>query len=207
MFKNYLKIAFRNIKRHKGYSFINIAGLAIGMACCILMVVYISSELSFDRYHENADRIYRLCHHANIGGTDDISGVSNAVAAPALRDSFPEVVNAVRFGWTFQPVVKYQDKQFFESGFYYADDSVFDIFSWPMIKGNPGTALKAPYSIVLTEDMAKKYFADEEPLGKILKLDNKDNYTVTGVIKNIPVNSHFLFNGLLSFKTLYARGK
>ncbi|UCH93591.1 MAG: ABC transporter permease, partial [Candidatus Aminicenantes bacterium] len=78
MIKNYLKIAFRNIKRHKGYSFINIAGLAIGMACCILMVVYITSELGFDRYHENADRIYRLCHHSNIGGTDLTSGVSNA---------------------------------------------------------------------------------------------------------------------------------
>ncbi|MGD2090646.1 MAG: ABC transporter permease [Candidatus Aminicenantes bacterium] len=207
MFKNYLKIAFRNIKNHKGYSFINIAGLAIGMACCILMVVYISFELSFDRYHENADRIYRLCRHANIGGTDIISGGSNATAAAALRDSFPEVVNAVRFGSTNQPVVKYQDKQFFESRLFYADDTVFDIFSWQMIKGNPGTALKAPYSIVLTEDIAKKYFGDKEALGKILKFNNKENYTVTGVIKNIPVNSHFLFNGLLSFKTLYARGK
>jgi putative ABC transport system permease protein len=207
MFKNYLKIAFRNIKNHKGYSFINIAGLAIGMACCILMVVYITSELSFDRYHKNADRIYRLCHHANIGGTDLCSGVSNATAALALRDSYPEVVNAVRFGRTYQPVVKYQDKQFFETRLYYADDPVFDIFSWPMIKGNPGTALKAPYSIVLTEDMAKKYFGDEEALGKILKIDNKDNYTVTGVIKNIPVYSHFLINGLLSFKTLYAQGE
>ncbi len=207
MFRNYLKIAFRNIKKHKGYSFINIAGLAIGMACCIMMVIYIASELSFDRYHENADRIYRLCHHANIGGTDLINGVSNARAAPALRDSYPEVVNAVRFGWTFRPVVKYKDKQFFESRIFYADDPVFDIFSWPMIKGNPDTALKAPYSIVITEDMTKKYFGDEEALGKILKLNNKENYTVTGVIKNIPVNSHFLINGLLSFKTLYARGK
>jgi ABC-type antimicrobial peptide transport system permease subunit len=207
MFKNYLKIAFRNIKRHKGYSFINIAGLAIGMACCIMMVIYIASELSFDRYHENAHRIYRLCRYANIGGTDITSGISNATAASALRDSYPEVINAVRFGWTNQPVVKYQDKQFFETQFYYADDPVFDIFSWPMIKGNPGTALKAPYSIVLTEDLAKKYFGDEEPLGKILKINNKENYTVTGVIKNIPVNSHFLFNGLLSFKTLYTRGE
>jgi putative ABC transport system permease protein len=207
MFKNYLKIAFRNIKRHKGYSFINIAGLAIGMACCILMVVYISFELSFDRYHENADRIYRLCHHANIGGTDLTSVSSNARAASALRDSYPEVVNAVRFGWTSRLVVKYKNKQFFESRIFYADDPVFDIFSWPMIKGNPGTALKTPYSIVLTEDMAKKYFGDEEALGKILKFNNKDNYTVTGVIKNIPVNSHFLFNGLLSFNTLYARDK
>ena len=206
MFKNYLKIAIRNIKRHKGYSFINIAGLAIGMACCILMVVYITSELSFDRYHENADRIYRLCRHANIGGTDITSGDSNAVAASALRDSYPEVVNAARFGRTSRPVVKYQDKQFFESRLFYADDSVFDIFSWPMIKGNPGIALKAPYSIVLTEDMAKKYFGDEEPLGKTLKFNNKDNYTVTGIIKNIPENSHFIFDGLLSFKTLYAGG-
>ena len=205
MFKNYFKTTLRNILRHKGYSFINIAGLAIGMACCILLVVYINSELSFDRYHENADRIYRLCVHNKIGGTELTGSASNANAAPALRDGYPEVANTVRFGWMSRPVVKYNDKQFLETRIRYADDSVFDIFSWPMVKGDPRTALTAPYSIVLTEDMAKKYFGSEEPMGKILRFNDSEDYAVTGVIKNIPMNSHFLFNGLCSFKTLYVR--
>ncbi|NIM12551.1 MAG: FtsX-like permease family protein [Candidatus Aminicenantes bacterium] len=205
MFKNYLKTTLRNIVRHKGYSFINIAGLAIGMACCILLVVYINSELSFDKYHENADRIYRLCVHNKIGGTEVTGSASNATAALALRDGYPEVVNTVRFGWMSRPVVKYKDKQFLETRIRYADDSVFDIFSWPMVKGDPRTALTVLYSIVITEDMAKKYFGNEEPLGKILRFNESEDYAVTGVIKNIPINSHFLFNALCSFKTLYVR--
>ncbi len=205
MFKNYLKTTIRNILRHKGYSFINIAGLAIGMACCILLVVYINSELSFDRYHENADSIYRLCVHSKIGGTDITGSASNATAALALRDGYPEVVDTVRFGWMSRPVVKYKDKQFLETRIRYADDSVFDIFSWPMVKGDPRTALTAPYSIVITEDMAKKYFGNDESLGKILRFNDSEDYAVTGVVKNVPMNSHFLFNGLCSFKTLYAR--
>jgi ABC-type antimicrobial peptide transport system permease subunit len=205
MFKNYLKMTIRNLLRHKGYSFINMAGLAIGMACCILLVVYIHSELSFDRYHENADRIYRLCMHSRIGGTEVTWPSSNATTGPALREGYPEVAETVRFGGMSRPVIKYKEKQFLESRIRYADNSVFGIFSWPMIKGDPHTALKTAYSIVITEVMAKKYFGDEEPLGKILRFNDSENYTVTGVIKDIPVNSHFLFNALCSFNTLYAR--
>ena len=103
MFKNYLKMTIRNLLRHKGYSFINIVGLAIGMACCILLVVYIHSELSFDRYHENADRIYRLCMHSKIGGTEVTWSSSNATTGPALRQGYPEVADTVRFGWVPGP--------------------------------------------------------------------------------------------------------
>jgi len=205
MIKNYFKIAIRNILRHKGYSSINIVGLAIGIACCILLVVYINSELSFDRYHENADRIYRLYMHSTMGGTEITWPSSNATAGPAMRDGYPEVVDTARIDWGGRCVVKYKDKQFLETRIRYADASIFNIFSWPMLKGDPGTALKTPYSMVITERMAKKYFGDEEPLGKILRLNDSENYTVKGVIKNIPVNSHFLFDGLRSFRTLYAR--
>ncbi|MCP5104231.1 MAG: FtsX-like permease family protein [bacterium] len=207
MFKNYLKTAFRNMLRHKGYSFINIAGLAIGMACCILLVVYIHSELSFDRYHENADRIYRLCMHSKMGKSEITWPSSNAVTGPALRKGYPEVEDTARIDFGSRHVIKYKDKQFNENRIRFADASIFNIFSWPMIKGDPRTALKNPYSIVLTEAMATKYFGETEPLGKILRFDDRENYTVTGVIKDIPLNSHFLFNALRSFKTLYVRDK
>lgn len=207
MLKNYLQIAFRNLKKHKGYSFINITGFAVGIACCILLALYVKFELSFDQYHENAARIYRLCVRGNQGGTQFEWGASNAVAAQVLRDDYPEVVDAVRFGSVPSSSVKFEDKLFYEYDFYYADDSVFNIFSWPLLKGDPDTALKAPNSIVLTEDSAAKYFGSEEPIGKILLFNNQDSFIVTGVLENVPANSTLTFDALCSFETLYTQGK
>lgn len=207
MGSNYFKIILRNIKRHKIYSFINIMGLAIGMACCILLLLHIRSELSFDSYHQNADRIHRLCAYVNIGGKEEYGGQSNATAAEVLRKGFPEIVNTVRFRYTPGSTVKFEDKLFFENNIYYADDTVFDIFSWPLTKGNPQTALNSPYSIVISEELAEKYFGTEDPLGKILNFNDQENYQVTGVMENIPQNSHFVFDALCSFKTLYVQGK
>jgi len=207
MLGSYIKIAFRNIRRHKAYSFINIAGLAIGMACCIILIIYVHSELSFDRYHDKAGRIFRLCVTGNTGGTQFTWGESNAVAAPVLKQDYAEVENAVRFGGMPTASVKYKDSIFYENNIHFADDSVFDVFTWPLIKGNSDTALSVPYSIVLTEDMAHRYFGQEDPMGKILKFNNRKDFTVTGVMKNIPQNSHFLFDALCSFKTLYVQGK
>jgi len=201
---NYLKIAFRRIKRQKGYSLINITGLAIGLACCILIVIYILTELSFDRYHVQSNRIYRLGISGKIRENSFIGPVSNTPAVPALVKDYPDVLNAVRFRPTSpRTLVKYGDKQYFEGGIFYADNSVFEVFTFPMTKGDPKTALQAPYSLVISESIAEKYFNDENPIGKILRLNNQEDWTVTGVINNVPRNSHFTFNMLISFETLY----
>jgi putative ABC transport system permease protein len=203
MMHNYLKVALRNMKKHKGYSFINITGLAIGMACCILLVLYIHSELSVDNYHENADRIFRLCIHVNIGGTDQVGSASNGPSAVFLRDEYPEVENAVRFFGRSGARVTYEDKQFYIRRVAYVDDSVFDIFTWPIIRGDQRSALSAPYSVVIAEDVAQACFGDADPLGKILRFNDSEDFVVTGVMKNIPQNSHRVWDALCSFKTLY----
>jgi putative ABC transport system permease protein len=207
MLKNYLKSALRNIKKHKGYAFINIAGLAIGMACCILIVMYIATELSYDRYHKNADRIFRLGFDANVGGSQVTAPISNVPSAPVLIQEYPEVVDAVRFRTVSRTSVEYEDKQFYENDILYADNSIFSVFTFPMTRGDPKTALQTAYSTVLTEDTAKRYFGDEDPIGKTLTLNNESNFVITGVMKDVPPNSHFTFDMLCSYETLYDRNK
>ena len=207
MFKNYLKIAFRNVKKHKAYAFINIAGLAIGMACCILIISFIATELSYDRFHKNADRIYRQGLDANLGGNQILMPISTAPAAPAFVQDYPEILDAVRIRPMRNVFIKDRDLEFFEENVVLADNSIFNIFTFPMIMGDPQSALKTAYSMVMTEDTAKKYFGDEDPLGKILKVDNQFDYTVTGVVKNVPKNSHFTFDILCSFESLYAQNR
>lgn len=205
MFKNYLKIAFRNVKKHKAYAFINIAGLAIGMACCILIISFITTELSYDRYHKNTEQIYRLGLDANLGGNQILMPISTAPTAPALIQDYPEVLDAVRIRRMRNVSIKDRDLEFFEENVFLADNSIFNVFTFPMIMGDPQSALKTAYSMVMTEDAAKKYFGDEDPIGKILKVDNQFDYTVTGVIENVPKNSHFTFDILCSFESLYAQ--
>jgi len=202
MFGNYLKVAVRNIIRHKGYSLINVAGLAVGMTCCILILLWVQDELSYDRYNQNADRIYRLCIDANLG-SQLRAPVSMAPAAPAMINEFPEVVNAARIVRPGGASVKYEDRTFQEENVGYADNSLFDIFTLPLLSGDPKTALTTPYSVVISEEMAKKYFGDQPPLGKVLRFDDESDFTVTGVMKDIPPNSHFHYNMLRSFETLY----
>jgi putative ABC transport system permease protein len=205
---SYVRIGLRNLLKYKGYSFINIAGLAIGLACCILIFVYILTELSFDRYHEYSQHIYRLGTKAIFQENSIIAAVSNTPAGPALVEDFPDILGAVRFRPTSpRTVVTYGDRQYYEGGIFYADGSVFEVFTFPMIKGDPKTALKAPYSLVITESIAAKYFGPEGPLGKTVRLENQQDLTVTGVIKNVPRNSHFTFNMLVSFETLYAQNR
>jgi putative ABC transport system permease protein len=219
MLKNYLTVAFRNIIRHKVYSVVNLAGLAVGMACTVLILLWVQSELSFDRYHEKADRIYRLASNWNFGKWQGRYAISNHAVGPTMQKDYPEIVKACRF----RPirsgaVTQYNDQKFREEGIFYADNSVFDIFRFPLIKGDPKSALTTVHSVVITEDIAKKYFGHENPLGKILKMTFQDwdvfgntfvasnaklDAIVTGVIKNVPRNSHFTFNMLLSFETLY----
>ncbi len=207
MFKNYLKIAWRNLKKNKGYSVINIGGLAIGLACFLLIAMFIQNELSYDTYHEKADRIYRVVHHSSAANLEDRWVWGNAPVGPALKSDFSEVVEKVQFSGRSDVLLKYNERSFQESNCFYIDPTVFDIFSWPLISGNPETALEAPYSIVLTESMAKKYFGDEDPMGKAIEgvggRANDGIYTVTGVMKDVPSNSHFTFDVLLSMSSFY----
>jgi len=204
MFTNYLKIAVRNFKRHKGYSFINVAGLGIGMACCILIIAYVLSELSYDKYHKNANRIYRICSDLKIG--DNVLNIpkTSPRIMETLQQNFPEIKNVVRLNRMSKTTVKYNDIQFFENRIFYADNSIFDVFTFPLINGDKTSALVTAHSVVITQQIAERYFGDEDPLGKILTIDNEDNYKVTGVIENISQNSHFIFDMLCSFETHYA---
>ncbi len=200
MIRNYIKVALRNIQKHKGYSFINIVGLAIGMACSILIAIFVCYELSFDKHHENASRIYRVC--AQFGPADDMKGAFTAPPmAQALLDDFPEIVHAVRYSpWPRNYLVSRGEKKFLEKGIKYADASIFDVFSIPFVKGNPKTALSDPLKIVITEDAAVKYFGEENPLGKSLRFeDREEEYLVTGVVENCPDNSHFQFDMIASY--------
>jgi putative ABC transport system permease protein len=192
MFRNYIKVAFRHIKRRKVYSFINILGLTIGMACFILIGLWVKDELSFDRFHQKKDRIFRVLNRMQDGSAH--FQITYALG-PALKAEYPEVEEACRVWMWYGSHVRYQDKIYAELNIYLSDPTFFKIFSFPFIRGNPETALADRYSIVLTEEMAQKYFGDEDPIGKILHLTMLEgDFTVTGVIENIPTNSHLRFD-------------
>ncbi len=192
MFRNYIKVAFRHIKRRKVYSFINIFGLTIGMACFILIGLWVKDELSFDRFHRNKDRIYRVLNRAQDGNAS--SSITYALG-PALKAGYPEVDEACRVWLWYGSHIKYQEKIYAERNIYLADPSFFKVFSFPLIKGDPETVLADRYSIVITQQMARKYFGEEDALGKVLHLALLEgDFTVTGVIENIPMNSHLRFD-------------
>jgi putative ABC transport system permease protein len=173
MLGNYLKIALRNISRHKGYSFINIAGLAIGITCTVFILLWVQDELSFDRFHEKADRIYRVVFSTSDDGLPTNANGSFGVG-PALKRDFPEVVETVRLrkmGQGVKRYVGYKEKKYYESGFFFAEPSIFTVFDFPLVTGDPATALVEPNSIVLTEEAANKYFGDEDPVGKTIEAD------------------------------------
>ena len=200
MFRNYFKVATRNILKHKFYAVINVLGLAIGMTCCLLIFLYVQHELSYDSFHAKKDRIYRVVtdiktptETLNIGGT-------SAPMVAYMKQDFPEVEDMVRIdeaGFLIQR----GEQTFQEDEAILADSTLFNVFSFRLLRGNPNTALKAPFSIVLTEDAAKKYFGSEDPMGQSLRLDNEYDCTVTGVMPNVPNNSSFTFDILLSLST------
>jgi len=200
MLKNYLKIALRNLLRYKGYSLINITGLAVGIACCLLILLYVQDELSYDRYHQKADQIYRLVTEVQTQSETNYQANSSATMGSALRAEFPEVLDVVRF-MPAEMLVRYGNNQFQEENVFYADSSVFTVFSFALIEGDPRTALKEPFSIVLTKKSAQKYFGEGNPIGQILIIDNQSAFKVTGVLAEVPRQSHFVFDMLVSFST------
>ena len=202
MLKNLLKISFRTLAKDKTYSLLNITGLTIGITCSLFLLMYIMHELSYDRYHENARNIYRVV--SNIKETDNAFtwAVAQIPLAEELRDNYPEVKNAVRFFGTGRTLYKNDEKQFYEEEFYLADSTTFDMFSYSFLHGDPATALDAPFSIVLTDRTANKYFSDlSTALGQSIQNQQGEEFKVTGIIEDVPLNSHFIFDGLISRNT------
>lgn len=202
MFINYLKIALRNLKKYKVYSYINIFGLAIGLACSIFVFIYVFNEISYDKFHENYHQIYRVYVKAQIDNRTLETLGTSAPLAQALKDEYPEILQALRVSdYRDSPsrkaVVRLADKTFEENNVYTVDPNFFDVFTFPVIKGDPHIALAQPNSVVITEATSKKYFRSDNPLGKTLIIDGKE-CQVTGVVENVPVNSHFHFDFLVS---------
>ena len=197
MLRNYFKIAFRNLWRNKTFSFVNILGLAIGMAVCLLISLYVMDELGYDRFHEKAERICRLNADIKFGGTEASYAVAPAPAGAALKRDYPFVENFVRLHET-SALVKKGEQNIAEHEVAYADSSLFDVFTLPMSHGNPKSALTEPNTVVITESIAEKYFGTDQVLGKTLTIENNQIYKITGVIKDIPANSHISRNIFLS---------
>lgn len=196
MFRNYLKVAFRNLYKNKGFSAINILGLAIGMASAMIILLWIQNEVSYDQFHEKKDRIYEAWNRANFSGDLHAWNTTPKILARTLEKDFPEVEQCVRVDWGSNFLFSVGEKRLTVQG-RIVDSNFLDIFTFPLLKGNPKTVLNDMHSIVLTEKLAKKIFGDEDPMGKVIKIDNKDNFTVSGILKDIPTNTRFDFEYLV----------
>ena len=207
MFKNYLTTALRNLLRHKGYSAINVLGLAIGIACCVLILLYVQDELSYDQYHEKKDRIYRVAESATVAGRSIEAAVTPPPWAPVLAKDYPVIEAYTRIKppasrW----LIRYKEKRFYERYFAFVDSSFFDIFTFPLVQGDAKTVLADPHTVVLSESMADKYFGDENPIGEVITGDDLYEFTVTGVMRDMPKNTHFHFDFLASYASLAPHG-
>ena len=206
MISNYLKIALRTLGRHKGYSILNIAGLSIGIAACIVMLLYVQDEFTYDRFNTKADRMYRL---VETGRSAD-QGIRHFPFAmgpigKAMVDQYPNVLQAVRMrdrGGLGRFTVSYKDRRFYEGSYIAADPEFFSVFDFTFLQGDPGTALSEPNSVVLTEAAARKYFGDENPVGKTLRVERIGDSKVTGLLKDPPANSHLQFSMVFSLITM-----
>ena len=203
MIRNFFKVTYRNLLRNKGFSTINITGLAIGMAAAILILLWIQDEVSYDNFHENKDRIYEVWNHVPFEGTVSSWNSVSAPTARAMEKDIPEVERAVRLEQT-SFLLSVGDKKVIKTG-NAVDTGFLQMFSFPMLKGNPATALNETYSVVLTEKTAKILFGNEEALGKIVKFENKYNFTVTGILQDLPNNTRFNFDYLLPWSYTYVQ--
>jgi putative ABC transport system permease protein len=201
MLKNLIKTAFRHIYKHLGYSILNILGLTLGITSALFLIIYVADEVSYDSYHVKADRIYRVS--TTIKEPDDqFTWISAQIPfGPQVVRDYPEVQSYVRFFQMPRALYKYEDKEFNEENFNFVDSTLFDIFTYKVLKGEVKTALREPKKIILTEKIANKYFGKTDPIGKTLTTGN-DTYEVTGVIENVPANSHFSFCAVASWNNL-----
>ncbi len=200
MFQNYLKIAFRNLGREKFYALINILGLAISIACCLLILVYVQDELSYDRFPENSERIYRVSGEINFGGNHSFYAVTPAPMAAALANDYPEVESSFRFrnsgDWLVRSEQTINNAK--ETQVAYADSNFFNFFTIPVLLGEARQALVAPEAVAISASAAERHFGRENPLGKTLVFDNDRRYNVSAVFEDVPENAHFHFDFLLA---------
>ncbi len=201
MFKNYMVFTSRLIKRDKFHYFLNFLGLASGLACGIIIVLFLRNELTYDKYHENADRIYRISSTYVTSGDPIRFAISSPALGPRLKEEYPEIEEFVRISPNPDVLFEFGDSRFYERDIVYADPSIFKVFTYPLIQGDSETCLNDPNSMVMTEELAHKYFGDENPLGKIIRLENQVEFKVTGVIENPPLNAHIPIRGIVSFST------
>ena len=203
MLKNYIKIAFRNLLKNKAFTAINTFGLAIGIATCLIIMLFVQDELSYDRFNEKADQIVRVVFRGKMNGEFIKEASTMAPTAQTLKNDYPEVSAATRLRWYGSSKVTVNQKVFTGASFAYADANFFQVFTLPFVKGDATTALIEPNTVVLTQTMANKYFGNEDPIGKTLNFkDNSQLYKITGVIADLPVNSHFHFDLFGSMETL-----
>ena len=217
MFKNYIKIALRNIKKQKIYSFINVFGLALGLMCCIIISQFVISEIGYDTYHQNGDRLYRVTTISEMLSTGNSwkNALSSILWGPAMQKDYPEVENFTRIVKSWEPLpIELNDHRILQDNVYYAENSLFELFNWNLISGDASTVFDHPYNIVLTEKTAKKYFGNENPVGKNLLLvfqkrneqgqiyEQKVPATITGIMSDVPLKSHIKPEVLISFITL-----
>lgn len=202
MIKNYLKVAFRNLLRNKFYSILNISGLAIGIACCLLIVLFVTDELSYDRYYDNSENTYRLTMAGALNGSAFDLAVVGDVVGKTLVEDFPEVIDYVRFRQNGSPFIRSGENIFKEEKYVWADQSMIDIFDLEIVSGDPSAALTAPKSLMMSETAAKKYFGSAEAVGQQVEFGQAKDYRVTAVYKDIPTNTHFDFDVIGSLITL-----
>ena len=202
MFRSYLKIAWRNLLKNKIYCLVNIGGLTTGITCCILIGLYLSNETSFDRFHKNADRLVRATTEYTVNGAVSQTGFTGSMVGPRLTSVIPQIESFVRI-LSFEPYsVMYGEKSFVENKFCFADSNFFQIFSFPLLEGDPSTALEGPLKIVITERMKKKYFGNENALGKLLRVGGTRDFIVSGVAADVPANSQIQFDFVASYASL-----
>lgn len=202
MWRNHFKIAWRNLKKSKLYTGINIFGLSSGLIAFLFILLYVQDELSYDTYNPYSDRLYRVDFQGRLGDQEINSAQNAAPLGPALQETYPEVEGFMRFRSHGSFLVKYQNRHHKEDRITFVDSTFFSLFNIPLIKGEAAEVLKAPNSVVLTEAMAQKYFGIEDPMGKQLILDNDDAFEVTGIMEEVPHNTHFQFDFLLSMSTI-----
>lgn len=211
MFSNYLKIAWRSLNRNRFYTAVNVLGLAIGLTSFILILLFVKDELAYDRYHSKADRIYRVCEKIDLEGQGENSSSNPFPTGPAILNDYPHLVeNQVRFFDFQQDKMSFriadgnegEDRKFKEEDIFFADSTTFEVFDFSLIKGNPKEALSGPNKMILTQELAEKFFPGEDPMGKTVLYDGGLPFTISGILGELPTQSHFTFRGLISFASL-----
>jgi predicted permease len=202
MFRNYLLIALRNLVRQKSLSFINILGLSLGLACTILILFWVLDELNYDRFHENIDHLYRVEENQHYSQGVYHVNVTPYPSAPVWKERIPEIQNATRFNWVGGLLFRVGDRFFYETNVRAADSTFLEMFTFPLIHGNPETALNEPFSIVLTRELAEKYFDTDNPIGQSISVNNQYQFTVRGIVDEVPNNSWLQFDALVPFDFL-----